>query len=155
VSLVGSIRTALGEDGLQRVIDARTDDQACDYRAAVPEADDAPLRDRLDALARRRTAEGYMAEVADGGEGTLLLVENHCPICDAAQACLGLCRSELDLFRRTLGDGVRVERVEHLLSGGRRCVYRITPAPESLTTPGTPRSRSRRPRPEREPRTRR
>jgi predicted ArsR family transcriptional regulator len=55
----------------------------------------------------------------------VLLVENHCPICVAAKACQGFCRSELALFRETLGEKVSVERDEHIVAGARRCVYRI------------------------------
>lgn len=50
-----------------------------------------------------------------------LFIENHCPICAAAQACMGFCRSRLELFRQVLGEGVRVEREEHILLGARRC----------------------------------
>jgi len=55
----------------------------------------------------------------------LLLVERHCPISAAAQTCAGLCGGELDLFRRVLGDDVRVERTQHLLAGDACCAYRI------------------------------
>jgi predicted ArsR family transcriptional regulator len=58
-------------------------------------------------------------------DGSLRLVENHCPICAAATACTGLCDGELDLFRQVLGPGVEVVREEHLLAGARRCAYRI------------------------------
>ena len=67
-----------------------------------------------------------MANAAAGADGALLLVENHCPICVAAKACQGFCRSELALFRETLGDKVSVERHEHIVSGARRCVYKIS-----------------------------
>jgi predicted ArsR family transcriptional regulator len=70
----------------------------------------------------------------DGGDGSVLLVENHCPICAAARVCQNFCRSELDVFSRVLGPSVRVERTEHQVAGGRRCVYRI--APVSVTPPG-------------------
>ena len=66
-----------------------------------------------------------MAEASATDDG-FLLVENHCPICAAATACQGFCRSELDAFRRTLGPGCRVDRVNHILAGARRCAYRIT-----------------------------
>ncbi len=65
---------------------------------------------------------------ADGASGGYLLVEHHCPICEAATACSGLCAAELDVFQAALGEGARVERVQHLLSGDERCVYRVTPA---------------------------
>ncbi len=85
----------------------------------------APLKKRLEALAAQRTAEGYMAEALEQDDGSLLLVEHHCPICEAARSCTGLCSTELDVFRRTLGKKVRVERVRHLLSGSDRCAYRV------------------------------
>ena len=77
--------------------------------------------------ARIRREEGYMAEWTRAEDGALLLVENHCPICAAARTCQGLCRDELSLFREILGDDVEVERTEHLLSGARRCAYRVAP----------------------------
>jgi predicted ArsR family transcriptional regulator len=57
----------------------------------------------------------------------MLLLEHHCPICDAASACQGLCRAELDLFRETLGGDVEVTRAQHVLSGDLRCAYRVSP----------------------------
>lgn len=124
VDLIAATREAMGDEGLQRVIETRTADQLRGYRKVVG-GSRKRLRDRVDALARQRTAEGYMAEVVDDDSG-LFLVENHCPICDAARACVGFCRSELELFQMALGDDVLVERTEHLLSGDRRCVYRIS-----------------------------
>ncbi|HMB67873.1 MAG TPA: MarR family transcriptional regulator, partial [bacterium] len=85
-----------------------------------------PLERRVAALARIRREEGYLAEWRRERGGSLLLVENHCPICAAARACAGLCRNELELFRTVLGPDVKVERIEYLLEGGRRCAYRVT-----------------------------
>jgi predicted ArsR family transcriptional regulator len=82
---------------------------------------------RAASLAVLREAEGYMAEVQQEPDGSLLLVENHCPICSAARACQNFCRSELAVFQRVLGPDLRVERVEHQLAGARRCAYRIAP----------------------------
>jgi predicted ArsR family transcriptional regulator len=66
-----------------------------------------------------------MAEAKRDGDAWML-VEHHCPVCEAARACTGLCRTELDLFRATLGPDVEVERTQHLLSGDARCAYRVT-----------------------------
>ncbi|HEX5370843.1 MAG TPA: metalloregulator ArsR/SmtB family transcription factor [Dehalococcoidia bacterium] len=129
VDLIDGIRKALGEDGLQRVIAVRTARQLAALRETVhPEA---PLRERLEALARQRTLEGYMAEVGEADDGALLLIEHHCPICDAAKACRAFCSTELELFEAALGPDVTVERRQHLLSGNERCVYRVTPWPKS------------------------
>ncbi len=125
VQLVDAIRDALGDDGLTRVIDARTDEQLRIYERVLDDAG-ASLRARVTALAAQRSAEGYMAEVVEDDSG-YLLVEHHCPICDAAKSCLGFCTAELRLFSEALGDDVTVERTEHLLAEGRRCTYRIQP----------------------------
>lgn len=135
VDLIGSIRSALGTDGLDRVIDARSKEQTRAYRQALPRTD-APVTERVRALATRRTAEGYMAEALPQRDGSVLLVENHCPICDAAAVCQGLCRSELDVFRSVLGRDVTVVREKHLLSGDTRCVYRVAPRQPSSKAGG-------------------
>jgi len=127
VQLIRSIERSLGPAALDRVIEAREEEQRRAYRKALTGA--RSLRQRVERLAAARSAEGYMAAASEepGGRG-LLLVENHCPICAAARACQGFCRSELDVFRDVLGPDVEVERVEHILAGGRRCSYRITPS---------------------------
>jgi predicted ArsR family transcriptional regulator len=125
VELITAVRTALGDQGLAAVIDARAEVQRAAYERAVPKR--GPLRSRVDALARVRTTEGYVAEAIDDPDGAgMLLVEHHCPICTAATACPGLCGSELALFREVLGPRVSVERTQHIVAGDRRCTYRIT-----------------------------
>jgi predicted ArsR family transcriptional regulator len=125
VQLIGSIERTLGAAALDRVIDARQEEQRKVYLEALRGA--RTLRDRLHRLAAVRSAEGYMAAVRKSGGG-YLLIENHCPICAAARVCQGFCRSELELFRDVLGEGTEVERVEHVLAGGRRCAYSIREA---------------------------
>ena len=127
VDLISAVRAALGDEGLQKVIEARAETQRTAYQRAVPKR--GSLRARAEALAKVRTDEGYLAEVVDDPDGEgVVLVEHHCPICTAAAACAGLCTSELDLFREVMGPSVKVERTQHLLSGDRRCAYRITHA---------------------------
>ena len=76
---------------------------------------------------RIRRAEVQTDADSDSADG-FLLIEHHCPICAAAAECQELCDGELDVFRSALGPEVEVERIEHLLSDGDRCVYRISPA---------------------------
>lgn len=132
VELLGAVAAEFGEAGLDRLIARRERDSLEAYRTAMAGLTD--LRARLRRLAGLRRAEGYMAEVREDGDG-LLLIENHCPICAAASACQGLCRSELAIFQAVLGEGCRVERIDHILAGARRCAYRVTP------TAGGPQSR--------------
>ncbi len=126
VDLLESLRDAFGEDGVKRLLQVRTRRQLHDYRAKLPNGE-ASVQRRVAALARIRSEEGYMAEWSRAGDGTFLLVENHCPICAAASVCQGLCREELRVFRRALGSDVTVERSDHILTGARRCAYRIAP----------------------------
>jgi predicted ArsR family transcriptional regulator len=123
VDLLQSMRNVFGERGLEELIKHREHASVVAYRKLVGKRNS--LRQKLTALAKIRSREGYMADViADTGE-SFLLVENHCPICAAAAACQGLCRSELATFRAVLGTDVTVERVDHILAGARRCAYRI------------------------------
>lgn len=127
VALIGAMQETFGAEGLGRVLASRCRAQREAYAKRIRPKD--PLEKRLSELARVRTEEGYMAEVrAEGEGGGFLLVENHCPICAAANACQGFCSTELDLFRSVLGPGVEVERVEHIVSGDQRCAYRVSPA---------------------------
>ena len=124
VQLIRQAAAVLGPDAVDRLIAAREREQQADYDAALFGL--ATLGARVRRLAELRSREGYMARAEKHGRGWLL-VEDHCPICAAAATCQGLCRSELQIFARCLGDGARVERVEHVLAGARRCAYLVTP----------------------------
>ena len=124
VDLIQAISTAFGPEGLDRVIAEREKATRRIYAQRLQPG--RTLADRAKLLAEQRSEEGYMAEVKRLPDGALMLVENHCPICVAAKACQGFCRSELNLFRDVLGADAKVEREEHILAGARRCAYRIT-----------------------------
>jgi len=124
VDLLEAARETLGEVAVQRLLDRRVLDTVVRYRTRIPA--DAKLCRKVRLLMELRTAEGYMADMQREARGQYLLVENHCPIGDAAARCAGLCGSEQAIFEAVLGDDVSVRREEHLASGARRCVYRIT-----------------------------
>ena len=115
-------REAFGEKGLARLVALRTEAQIRAYRERVSPR--TPLHRKVADLTAIRREEGYMAEWSREGNG-FLLVENHCPISAAAHTCLGLCSAELQVFQEVLGDGVTVERTEHIVGGSRRCAYRV------------------------------
>jgi len=123
VQLIRQAAAVLGPQALAKLISAREREQQADYDAALSGL--ATLGARVRRLADIRAREGYMARAEKDGKAWLL-IEDHCPICAAAAACQGLCRSELQIFARCLGQGVRVERIEHVLAGGRRCAYRVS-----------------------------
>jgi predicted ArsR family transcriptional regulator len=122
LDLIQTVGRIFGKEGLDELIAAREQTSLELYSARLGSGD---LRRRLRRLAALRSEEGYMAEVTTATDNGFVLSENHCPICVAARACQGLCRSELALFRTVLGPEVEVERVERILAGARRCAYRI------------------------------
>ena len=125
LQLIGQARAVFGEEGLERLIAAREVAIEAHYRMQVD--DQQGLAARVDALARARDAEGYMADTEVQADGSVLLIENHCPICAAATECQNFCRSELQLFRACVEGLATVERTEHLLSDGSRCAYLFSP----------------------------
>ena len=125
LSLIESAEQVLGARGLDELLRHRTDKQIQKYQALVGNAE--RWRDRTHAIAQLRTQEGYMAEVIDQPDGSLVLVENHCSICSAAERCSALCVSEMEVFAALLGDDVSIQRQEHILKGDRRCSYHISP----------------------------
>jgi len=127
ISLIESMKEAFGEEGLEKLLAVRNKKQMELYLAQMADGDG--LREKLEKLSSIRTGEGYMAEVQEQPDGSLLFIEKHCPICEAVATCSGLCRNEMDMFRAIVGDDAGMERVEHLLTGGTRCVYKITPPP--------------------------
>lgn len=128
VQMIGAVRQVFGDEGVEKLIQVRETAMLNSYHQVMLGAKD--LGSRLERLVQMRSSEGYMAELRKEGAG-YLFIENHCPICSAAKACMGFCRSELELFRAVLGAGVQVEREEHILVGARRCAYRVTPLGKS------------------------
>ena len=124
LDLLRSVRGLFGDHGLERLIEHREQVSIADYRRIVGAR--RSLRQKLAALAQIRSREGYMASVTKHDEGSFLFVENHCPICAAAAACQGLCRSELAVFRAVLGSDVTIERIDHIFAGARRCAYKVS-----------------------------
>src|ERR1044072_5818030 len=112
VALIDSVKDAFGQEGLERVLTSRCARQRVDYGKRIKPKDS--VERKLRELAKIRSEEGYMAEIKKEPGGSFLLVENHCPICAAANASQGFCSTELELFRTVLGPGVSVERAEHI-----------------------------------------
>ncbi|MBP6116100.1 MAG: MarR family transcriptional regulator [Neisseriaceae bacterium] len=121
--LIQSVRQLFGEAGLEKLIEQKAQTTRLQYQSLCSGA---TLFERLQQLTNIRNDEGYMARL-EQEQHEWLLIEDHCPICVAAQACQGFCRAELELFQDILGPDAHVVREQHLLSQGNRCVYRITP----------------------------
>ncbi|VBT97756.1 transcriptional regulator [Burkholderia pseudomallei] len=127
VDLIRIIRTTLGQPTLDLLIAARETEMRRTYAHTLAGVTDP--EERIARLAELRDREGYFAEWSRAPDGDgWLFIENHCPICAAATACQGFCRSELEIFREMLGDALTIERIEHIPAGARRCAYRIRPS---------------------------
>lgn len=124
VKLIHLIREKLGEEALEMVMAENEKNGIQKYSKELAGIFD--LESKVNRLAQIRNQEGYMASSIPQEDGSFLLIENHCPICEAAKACQRFCRSEWNTFQQVLGDDVSITREEHILSGARRCVYRIT-----------------------------
>lgn len=122
VKLIDIMRNTLGAEALQTVIDVSEQSGKARYLNELEQLFN--LDDRIAKLTEIRSREGYMAEYTKDQEG-YLLIENHCPICAAAKSCQGFCAAELNIFKHVLGDGVQISRLDHIVSGDRRCAYRI------------------------------
>ncbi|MBN2616143.1 MAG: transcriptional regulator [Bacteroidales bacterium] len=122
VQLINSVKTILGQKALDKLIDAREQAAMERYEKALKGVNF--IEEKLEILARIRSEEGYMAEWKKE-DGDYLLIENHCPICAAAKQCQGFCKAELHTFQKALGNNVRVERLDHIVQGARRCCYKI------------------------------
>ena len=122
VQILRSVKNLLGENALDLLINDREKNTYDRYKKALENT--GSLEQRLDVLVQIRTEEGYMAEWTKEGNN-YFLIENHCPICAAAAECQGFCRAELSNFRNLIGKDYQVERINHILSGGQRCVYKI------------------------------
>lgn len=121
--LLRTVREKLGEQAMDTLIDCREQETRLNYLQAMMGTEN--LGERVARLAAIRCYEGYMAEWEALENGEFLLVENHCPICAAATVCQKFCRAELNVFTEVLQ--AKVERSEHIITGARRCAYRIAP----------------------------
>jgi len=126
LQIIDIVRDKLGENALDEIIGRREEETRAAYDAAMSDCLD--LRGKVSVLSDLRSAEGYMAAWQVNDDGSILLTENHCPICAAATQCQGFCRAELQVFRAVLGPAVAIDRTEHIVSGGRRCAYLIREA---------------------------
>jgi len=122
--LLGSMQTVFGVEGLEKLISLREKETLKIYKKHLSNCK--TLAEKIRVLVDIRSQEGYMAEWEKHSPRRYLLIENHCPICVAATACQGLCRSEMAIFKAVLGPGVSIERTEHIPGGTRRCTYLVT-----------------------------
>ncbi|KAA3604981.1 MAG: winged helix-turn-helix transcriptional regulator [Planctomycetota bacterium] len=122
VEILQDVQLALGSKAVEQLLQQRLQRQLRQYGERLQDKNS--TAEKVRALAAMRNEEGYMAR-AEQVEGHWQLIEDHCPICVAAESCQGLCQTEEQLFQQLLGPEAKVKRVEHLLQGARRCRYQV------------------------------
>ena len=113
LSLLRQIRAVDGDAKIDALLERRTRDLAKIYKARLRGKS---IAEKWRELARIRAEEGYMARGDAAG-----LTEHHCPIAAIAREFPQVCGFEKRLFEQVLG--TKLERSDHLASGGRACVY--------------------------------
>lgn len=123
--LVKAIEAVGGDDLVEQVFAARRRQIGDRIRRRLAERlpEDAPLVDRVRALAVLQHEAGYLAEAVIADDGAIRLREHNCAIDKISRRTTAACDAELDLFRELLGSGV--ERETHIASGDRCCTYRV------------------------------
>lgn len=121
--LLKAIEAVGGDDLVEQVFEARRRQIGDRIRRRMAETipSDAPLADRVRALAVLQDESGYLAETIVGDDGALRLREHNCAIDRIARRSQAPCDAELALFRELLGPDV--ERETHIASGDRCCSY--------------------------------
>ena len=99
LELIEAVRSSLGEDSLDVIIEERHKPLLRKYKSEMDEAGQT-LELRIKKLAELRNQEGYMAEVRLTPTGWLL-IENHCPIRSIAE-----CVSQNWKFSENCSEGV-------------------------------------------------
>lgn len=108
-----------GREGAIGLLEAHIAGQARRFRA---ELEDSAPQERLQAMARIRSEQGYMAEAVAAGAGGVL-TEHNCAIQAVAQRFPEICAAEARFLAEALG--AEVERREHILSGCPACQYHV------------------------------
>lgn len=129
--MIQHIREFFGEKGLRKVLSAIAHRQAGALAKRIPVRE--PLINRLKALATVLSRQGYLTRLHESADGFFLLATSHCPTRAAAMACPLLCDDELEVLRNVIGAPHRVERIECVTAGGRRCVYRIADSAKPIS----------------------
>ncbi|MEO5941560.1 MAG: winged helix-turn-helix transcriptional regulator [Candidatus Limnocylindrales bacterium] len=123
--LLAAIGAVGGDALIDQVFQARRRQIGARVRRELDErvGPDAPLIDRVRALAVLQDEQGYLADAVIDQDGTIRLREHNCAILDVARGQRSACDAELDLFREVLG--ADVVRDTHIASGDRCCSYSI------------------------------
>ncbi len=118
-SLLDQIIEREGRDAAVELLEAHLSRLAVRLKA---ELEGLSPEERLAAVARIRSEQGYMAEASAGADGTVL-TEHNCAIPAVAERFPEICAAEARFLAEVLG--AEVDRREHILSGCAVCEYHV------------------------------
>lgn len=121
-----------GREAAVAVLEARYDALT---RRLQDELADATPAERMTAVARLLSEEGYMAEGTASSQGGTL-VEHNCAIQAVAERFPEICAAEARFLAAVLG--AEVDRQGHILSGCSACEYRVRFPPADVAGAGQP-----------------
>jgi predicted ArsR family transcriptional regulator len=126
LDLLARLEKLKGSESIEKLLQARLRDLLRSYKERLKGA--RSWAKKIKILAEIRESEGYLCDSepapASEARGGVRLVEHHCPLADLAQQHPAVCRYELELFQRLLGEP-ELRRVDHIGSGGHACVYEL------------------------------
>jgi predicted ArsR family transcriptional regulator len=111
-----------GRAGIRAFLRWRQDRQTEHFAALI---DGDGVAGRLQQLSEALEAAGYEATVTETDDGWHL-TQTHCAVYEAAKQHPEMCAHEAAMFRRVLGDEVRISRRETLANGDGACVCSVT-----------------------------
>lgn len=126
--LTEAIVREFGEEGLNQILERWAEDLHQKLDATLPRDPE----ERLEALARHQTENGFMASVRRDEDG-VALVERNCPIVAIAARHPQICRHEAALFGRTLQWKTTLRACQ--ATGDAACVFQVGRAPARKPRP--------------------
>lgn len=123
VELLNAIKNELGQEALDVVLVKRENEAVKRYTELLK--DENGLFNILNRYTMIRSEEGYMAECIQLSENEFTLLENHCPIGAASNACSGFCHSDMKILQQVLGPDVVIIQEHTIARGQRLCSYNI------------------------------
>ncbi len=126
--MIAQIRDHLSSEELHALMEGMADGIAADAPAPSP---DAPLSERLKAVAEFLTDRGYIAHWEEGDNGSYYLYTHNCPYHRVAREHPEVCAMDEALLTRLLG--ISPTQLTWVVRGDDRCTYRITPSASPLS----------------------
>lgn len=120
ITMLTYIERQGGNEAISDALAARRSEQVASISQRL---EGKPRREQIAELAAILSADGYMCEYEELGDGSFVLTHYNCPVDCIARQHAQICMQELLLYREVLG--VTVERETTMVEGNRYCRYHI------------------------------